>query len=364
MKKYIIIAGVSLILLTFSFTACGNMEHAEFPTSKEFSLEADLEPATTENDLSYDTFDSNESDEISESLSRLEIPVNTQAEDVPYLSEDGIDPMRAIHRCVSDGKNIFLAYNEPDIFVMPIGADKHSPANIENPDGMSVCNVAIDTYGKIHLLMAGQNYEEWYIWCLDEDYQVERGIDISAYFETKQMPMWFLIDKDGTFYLQWSLNRNGIILDREGVMLHKTTPETLGLGWIYEAAVGKDGQIYLAYKDDDKLEIGALDVENCSIKKEASSLSFANNETFSAMSAGTDTNLLLYSPNSGVWAYDNENGVHENRVALSDICFGNDMEYWPLTFVPDGRLLLLGKTINSNVTKPVELLMKYIPAGR
>lgn len=295
----------------------------------------------------------------------------TETEDIHYYSEDGIDLLRSLHRCVSDGKNIYLVHGEPDLYVMPIGTDEHNPANIDNPEGMDVCNIALDTFGRIHLLMAGRNNEEWFIWRLDESYQVEKVIDISACFETKHMPLWFLIDKDGTYYFQWVIDRDGIIVDSEGVLKHRFTPESLGTRWIYEAAAGKNGQIYLVYSNSDvKLEIGRLDMKKCLIENETPALHFAGNEIFNAMSGGTDTNLLLFSPYSGVWAYDNENGIIENRVPLSDIGFGFDTEFWPLTFLPDGRLLLLGQNVKDNHADGVDdesikhWFLKYIPAGK
>lgn len=225
------------------------------------------------------------------------------------ISEDGIDLSRAVHRCVSDGKNIYLAHGGPDLYVMPIGTDGHSPANIDNPDEMDICNIALDTYGRIHLLMAGQDNEKWFICRLDENCHVDKTIDISAYFETKHMPLWFLIDKDGTYYFKWAISRNGIVVDSEGVLKHRFT-------------------------------------------------------------GGTDTNLLLLSPYSGVWAYDYENGIMENRVPLSEIGFDPNTEFYPLTFLPDGRLILLGKTVNNNPIDGVgdenfkDWLLKYIPAGK
>lgn len=294
-----------------------------------------------------------------ETLSKpLEVPVNTTTEDIHYHMEDDIDILRSVHRCRSDGENIYLVYGEPDLYIMPIGAYVHSRANIDNPEEMDVCSVATDVDGRIHLLMADSNGDEWFIWRLDEDYQIDKVIDISAYFETKQMPHWFLIDKHGTYYFQWLMSRDGIIVDSEGVLKHRFTLETLGTRWTYEAAVGKDGQIYLVYGQwDEKLEIGEFDVESCSIKKGESSLWFSRDETFSEMSGGTDTNLLLFSPYSGVWACDTEKGVLENRVPLSDIGLGSDTEFCPLTFLSDGRLLLLEWTEK-------DYYLKYIPVGR
>ena len=291
----------------------------------------------------------------------MEISVNDSAEEVGYVSEDEIDPLRAIHRCVSLGENVLLAYNEPDLYVMSIGEEKHSPSGIDNPGEMKVCNVAVDTYGRIHLLMAGSDYGEWYIWQLDEEYRVDRTVDVSEYFETKQIPLWFLIDKDGYYYFQWPRDRSGIILDSEGEMKHKLTTQSLEVSWIYEAAVGKDGEIYFAFcMEDDKIKIGRLDTENGSIDKNDLSEPFPENETFSLMAAGTDTNLLLFSPYSGVWACDIEKGIFENRVEIPDMDYRKDTEYWPLTFLKDGRLLLLGRSVG----EASGFLMKYIPAGR
>ena len=351
-------AFIPLLISIYLLCGCGQSGNPSIQTADNyFDKETDTNIAETENKT--------ETNESLEDLPKLlEVPVNTQAEDIHCHNEDGIDLSRAVHRCVSDGENIYFAYKEPDLYVLPIGTDEHRPVNIDNPQGMNVCNIAIDTYGRIHLLMAGQDNDEWVIWRLDEDYQIEKIVDISACFETKQSPFWFLIDKDGTYYFQWLIDRNGIIVDSEGVLKHKFTPESLGVRWTYEAAVGRDGQIYLVYGNnaDEKREVGKLDVENCTIKNEGSPLSFPSSETFADMSGGTDTNLLLYSPISGVWAYDNEQGIMENRVPLFDIDFGTDTDFWPLTFLPDGRLLLLAKTVNSNHTDDV--VLKYVPVGK
>lgn len=322
-----------------------------------------------ESRVEWNETDGTQSDEImenEESVSEvMEIPVNDHAEEVCYISEDGLDPLRAIHRCVSVGEKVLLAYNAPDLYIMSVGEEKHSPAGIDNQDAMKVCNVAVDTYGRIHLLMAGSDYGEWYIWQLDEEYQVNKIINISEKFETKQIPLWFLIDKDGYYYFQWPRDRSGIILDSEGEMKHKLTTQSLEVSWIYEAAVGKGGDIYIAFcMKDDIIKIGRLDTENGCIDKNDLSEPFPENETFSLMMAGTDTNLLLFSPYSGIWACDLEKGILENRVKISDMDYRKDTEYWPLTFLADGRLLLLGRTASNPSAEASEFLMKYIPAGR
>jgi len=308
-----------------------------------------------------------ENDELSGNLYQsLEVPVNTEGEDILYYISDGVDPVRAIHRCQSDAENIYLAYGEPDLYVMPIGTDEHYQVNIDNPEGLNVCSIALDTYGGIHLLMGSDKDEEWFIWKLDENYRIDEILDISAYFDKKQMPNWFLIDKDGNYYLQWLFDRNGILIDSEGVLKNRFTLESLGVYWTYEASVGKDGRIYLVYTmEDENFEIGHFDVESCSIESGVLLPELLGSVTFSEMSAGTDTNLLLFSPVTGVWAYDNESGAIENRVPISDIDFGEDMEFWPLNFLADGRLLLVGSHKNAGQTDDMlmERFFKYVPVG-
>jgi hypothetical protein len=130
------------------------------------------------------------------------IPLNTNEETIPYISIDSIDLLRSFHRCVSDGKNIYFAHTFPDLFIMPIGTNEHNPANIDNPEGIDVFNVTIDTHGRIHLLVGDYENIKWFIWRLDESFQIDKVIDISAYFDTNLIPIWFQIDKNDTYYLK------------------------------------------------------------------------------------------------------------------------------------------------------------------
>ena len=343
-----------LLISMFALSGCGQSDN---PLTENFdnrvNEEGNMGLAETE-----DTAETEDAAETADNAVKpSEVPVNSKAEDIYYHGEAGSELLRAYGGCVSDGENVYFNCNMTDLYVMPVGAEEYSRANIDNPEGLKVCSIAMDIYGTIHLLMADSDYEKWFIWRLDESYSAEKVIDISAYFDTTRGPSQFLVDKDGTYYLQWPVNRDGIIVDSEGALKHRFTPKSLGVKWIYRAAVGKDGQIYLVHGYED-LEMGELDVENCSLKEEASSLCFpAGSNTFTMMSGGTDTNLLLFSPYNGVWACDMEKGVLENRVPLSDISIDKGMEYYPLIFLPDGRLLLLEWSEE-------EYCLKYIPVGK
>lgn len=286
----------------------------------------------------------------------LDFPVNVTAEDILYHSEDDISLAAAQQRCVSDGENIYLAYGTQDLYVMPLGGDRHRHVKLDNPEGLYVYDIAMDIYGGLHLLMSRDD-GGCQIWRLREDFQVDKVIDISAYYETKQLPRWFWVDREGAYFLQWRTERDGIIIDSEGELRHRFTSESLETGWIYKAAGGSDGRIYLIHSEQGEgWEISALDMESCSMQRQDSPLLFSKDEVFLEESGGTDTSLLLYSPYSGVWACDTEKGIMENRVPLSEIDQdGGDIT--PLAFLADGRLLLL-------TYAGEEVHLKYIPAGR
>lgn len=341
------------LLLIGLLVLSGCQDNSDFSTDIVVNEGSSKESAETEESVMAES--------VPDQPKPSEVPVNSEEEVIRYHRVDDIDISLSTHRCQSDGENLYLVYGsagEPDLYVMPIGADEHMRANIDNPEGMVVCHIAIDIYGKKHILVAGNDYEEWYIWRLNDSNQVEEAVDVSDYFEIKQMAHWFLVDKEGNYYLQWVLSRDGIIVDREGALKHRFTLESLETQWTYEAAVGKDGLIYVIYKDDDaRVRIGEFDVESGSIIKEDSPFYFTSDEIFDGMSRGTDTNILLFSRYSGVWAYDHEQGILENRVPLSDMGLTREAESFPLTFLPDGRFVLLegGKD---------GLHIKYIPAGK
>lgn len=369
MKRFAYIKKTLFLLLISLLALSGCGRNGDFSSGLVAREESSTEFSETENNMAVESKTETENNteiEGSEAAGSaqsqptlLEVPVSFQKEDILYHRVDDIDISFSEHRCQSDGENLYLVYGTTDLYVMPIGADEHFRVNIDNPEGMVICHIAIDIYGKMHLLVGGNNFEEWYIWRLDENKQVEAVINVSDYFDIKQMAHWFLVDKEGNYYLQWVLSRDGVILDSEGTLKHRFTLESLDIGWIYEAAVGKDGLIYVIYRDrgDEKVRIGEFDVESGSIVKEDSPLYLSRDEIFNGMSRGTDTNILLFSKYSGIWAYDREQSILENRTPLSEIGLARSAESYPLTFLPDGRLVLLQGSKDG-------IHIKYIPGGK
>lgn len=376
-KKHVFVKKLFYSLLTgiVLLSGCGQSDR---PVTETIDLNADemteqisTEPSSVGSEASTGNEEETESGEqdqeeagasmedepAGEQRQPLNVPVNATAEDVLYHSEDDIILEAAQQRCVSDGENIYLAYGTPDLYVMPLGGDRHRQVNLDNPEGLYVYDIAMDIYGGLHLLMSRDD-GGCQIWRLGEDFQVDKVIDISTYYETKQLPRWFWVDRDGAYFLQWRMERDGIIVDSEGELRHRFTPESLGTGWIYKAAVGRDGRIYLIHSEQGEgWEISVLDMESCLLQRQDSPFLFSGDEVFLEESGGTDTSLLLYSPYSGVWACDMEKGIMENRVPLSEIDPGGDGDVTPLAFLADGRLLLL-------TYAGEEVHLKYIPAGK
>lgn len=262
--NFIIKGLIILLIILIALSGCGyNEDSSSNAKTKE---EIHTESLDTEETASVEYGDRIQQLESTPIPEPLAVPVNTERKDILYHGTDDIDISLSMHRCESDGENIYLVYGdagELDLYNMPTGSDEHSRANIDNPEGMVICHIAIDIYGNRHLIVAGNNYEEWFIWRLNENNQIEKVIDITDYFEIRQMPHWFVVDKNGTYYLQWVISRDGVIIDREGVLKHKFTLKSLETRWTYEAAVGKDGLIYIVYCDADeklRIEIGRAHV--------------------------------------------------------------------------------------------------------
>lgn len=370
--KKIITRAVLTFMILFTMTACGN-NTPEISTPNPLPTETN---DNSENIAGPDNDDILVNNESNADLPKLtKIPVNTKSEDIHIYEKDLVELLSSGVRLRTDGKNLFLLNIIPspirnDFYIMPIGTDELYPVDIETPEEMVVAEFAFDVHGRMHLFVGKYDYAnedfEYYIRQLDENYQLNKVIDLSPYVEDNRMPRWFLILEDGTYYIQWAREQGGIIVSSEGALKHKFTRESLGIGQTRQAAIGKNGYIYIVHSySDEKQEIARLNVDNCIVENVNPALYFPANEIFTAMSGGTDTNLLISSIYSGVWAFDTESGIMENRLSLTDISSGihSETDFWNKLFLPDGRLLLIGQSENNTDTQK-HYVFKYISAGK
>ncbi|MCL2253729.1 MAG: hypothetical protein FWC09_04720 [Lachnospiraceae bacterium] len=356
-KKRAFFVCIASILILFG---CGQREDiSSSETIKNYNdYEVGMEYSETE--IKY-----KDVTEISDILLKpLVIPLNTEALEIYIYNEEHRRLLSNPHSYYTDGEKLYFL-TALGFYSMPIGTDELAPINIEIPEGMDVYNFALDRYGRMHLIIAERDEDEFFIWRLDENYQVDKVIDISAYIETIQMPRWhrwFMVLDDGTYYIQWGMVQDGIIVSSDGELMHTFTLESLGIGWVRQVAVGKDGYIYIVCgSQEDNRKIVKLDTSKCLIEDVNPALYFPGGELFRTMSGGTDTNLLLYSIYSGVWACDTESGILENRVSLTDIGLGldNDSDLWKLIILPDGRLFVSARSVDGDA-----VIHKYIPVGK
>ena len=361
---------IKITMLTFTlamiliFAAC---KSSDIPLAERIDNGTRKDNATAEDDF--------ENEELPEVLRKpLTVPLNINAEEIYYYGEANI-----VSGGVSDGENIYILgdqnlrttpYEERDefesrLFIMPVGSDEVSVADIDVPKGIYINNIAIDLYGGVHLFIADWDNEEYFIWQLDDNYQVGKIIEISANIIEKWPPLWFLVDHDGNYYIQCYRMCYGVLVSSEGELINKFTYESLGIKWAPDIGLGKDGQIYIIHGNDDKTVISTLDTEN-GLLIEDPDFYFPGYEIISAISGGTDTNLLIYSRYSGVWAYDAENRIFENRVPMSESSFGYASEFGNRIFLPDGRLFL-GVSIWKDYDQGEDadcMLFRYIPVEK
>lgn len=299
----------------------------------------------------------------------LVIPVNRNAEDI-YLS----DHIYFVPPCVSDGENLYfrkdalLGDEKPGLYVMPVGGDEIRLADIDIPVGMDIAELAIDAYGNLHLLIQNRSDEILFIRQYNADLQVEKEIDIAEYTDEFRKPNHFLVNRDGTYYIHWKYQNTGLIVDNVGKLLHKFSAESLGLGWVTAAGVGSDDEFYLVHDTDDmKPKIARFDIDSLTVEIDKLSLELPEEELFTLISVGIDTELLLYSETSGVWVYDIDTGILENRIPLSVNSWGYYSQFYNLAFLPDGRLLLATTVLKNNEPGDENFeswLFKYIPTDK
>ena len=356
-KKKAFIAYIASIFILYG---CGLREDNLSSETIENYTDNEIGMEYAENEVKDKDF--NESPEVL--LKPLMIPINTKAEEIHIYNKEHLEILSNTFIYNTDGEKIYFL-TALGFYLVPIGTDDVNSINIEIPEGMDVCNFALDRYGRMHLIIAERDKEEFFICRLDENFQVDKTIDISAYVETIQNPRWlrwFMVLHDGTYYIQWSMDQDGIIVSSDGELMHKFTLDSLGIGWVRQVAVGKDGYIYIVCgSKEDNRKIVKLDTNNCLIEDVNPSLYFHGGERFRTMSGGTDTNLLLYSIYSGAWACDTESGILENRVSLTDIGLGldNDSDLWKLIILPDGRLFVSARSVDGDA-----VIHKYIPVGK
>ena len=311
-----------------------------------------------------------ETDEDNVEIAKL-AEVNTQAQVVEYDGE-----IHFANICISDGENLILyqssEYGEAGFYKMKVGQSEVERIELDIPEYLDVTKMTTDMYGNIYLLLTGnteflseENTAKHEIWILNDKFEVSSILDISDSTEgEKLMPYQFLVDQNGSYFIQWGYGSfKGIFLDKQGKLIAKINNTVLEIDELQTAGLGQDGSVYMCYRKDEHIYISRLNMESGKLENQEQNTLFDQDELVLSIGAGTDTQLLIYSTNSGIWAYDQEENYLENRVAMNESDTPFDTYILIRKFLPDGRLLLIENITNTNGELGKRIL-KYIPAGK
>lgn len=233
------------------------------------------------------------------------------------------------------------------------------------PEEMRVINMAIDAYGNCHMLwvsvekcfMSEQkfdkiNFEKSFIVMVNSEGKVKKNLDISKVMSEKKIrPFCFAVDDAGNYYFENNSEINEIIkLNSDGFL----EDYILCDGNIEAIGCGKSGVVYCVYTNENGEEsIGKLEENmfiSCEVVLPEADASYCN------INVGTDTELLLYNKDSGVYTYDLNTNIVEHRIRRGELpIYGQNVGGYG--FCGDGRLCLMTQETGNTI-------FYYFPAGK
>ena len=249
--------------------------------------------------------------------------------------------------------NFFLGYmqKEEDIF---------HEFDVDIDEGMRAFNMVIDKQNCCHVLWMSVEkyvlneqsfdritYEKSYITIIDSEGKVKKEIDVSDVFSSEQRrPFCFIVDEEGNYYFENDKNLVQILSSGTPGQVTACDGRIEGIG------IGKSGDIYCIYqKESGEKELA---------RREESSIFPCDAEIpkadaiYAGIYAGTDSELLLFNKDSGIFAYDGKEV--EVRVPGTELPVSGSMinGYGILS---DGRLCIMTQEEENT-------FFYYIPSGK
>ena len=247
----------------------------------------------------------------------------------------------------------FLGYmqSEEDIF---------QEFNIEMDEDMRVFNMAVDGQGRCHILWmsvekyeAGEQsvdritYEKSCITVVDNKGMTVKEIDVTDLFSSGyRRPFCFAVDREGNYYFENDKKLVQIMNDgTQGAVI-------LCDGWIEGIGIGKSGAVYCTYQQENgERKLGRMEEE----KLRPYELQLPQSEAaYAGVYAGTDSELLIFSKESGAFACD-ENYIEE-RVSRTELPIKGP-EIAGHGILSDGRICIMEQGDAGTV-------FYYIPVGK
>lgn len=295
-----------------------------------------------------------------EYLSAETVEVSDREATVPYQGEEFIKSLFAVGETM-----LYVCGNKPDgdyfLGFMGQEEDAFREFTVDIGEDMRAFNMAVDEYGKCHILwmsvekeeINGQSfdqitYEKSYITIINKEGIQEKEIDVSNLFSLEQpRPVCFVVDRDGNYYVECEKEFVQIMADGT------KKEEVLCDGWIEGIGRGKTGRIYCIYREETgerRLarweEDGTLYL--CEVKlPEAAAI-------YAGIYPGTDTELLLFNKEGGVIACDES--AAEVRILGSKLPVKGS-EIIGYGILADGRTCLMEQ-------KEGQTAFYYLPSGK
>lgn len=250
------------------------------------------------------------------------------------------------------------------LYEMNIGEVALQQSALQIPEGMDVKAMTEDSTGHLHLLLrpASKNAETFtsLIREIDIEGNIVQDVDISEAINERYV-LWqaFFVDSKGNYYIK-DLEYM-ICISNEGKFLWEMNNRLLGISRSY-AAVAVEDAVYMSYQKNDVTYIGKVNPADGSLEEEYSFTEIVDSDPIMVMGQGTDSDLLLYGSNSGVWAWNSDGNELEKRADLSEAQLPYNETIVTRMFLRDGRLLLVKNVSEGN--ELTGITYQYISGGR
>lgn len=347
--------GVCGMILLALLTACG------YDNQDDIIMEPEIESANMQQNVEENTDVVGESgSEDKEQQEAIDLKASDVELSVDYEGEFFLTSLFE----VGEGEIYLCATGEDGAFylaVMEKETTDFQKLNIDMPKDARACRMVVDNSGKCHVLWIGSeevvsggqtysqiDFSKSYITIMDKGGNIESTIDVEEIIcDEKIMPYCFAVDEAGNYYIE---NKKEIIkIARDGVEKARISCE----GMVECIGVGKSGTVYCTYYDgDDVTYIGSLQDEKMVCYEVEVPQLDAN---FAKISAGTDTDILLYNREGGVYVFDPTMTEVEERIPNTELPISG-ITVMGCGFLRDGRLCLMKQTLEGTN-------FYYIPAG-
>lgn len=246
---------------------------------------------------------------------------------------------------IKDDGSYFLGYMQKE-------ADVFQEFDVGMDEGMRAFDMVIDSQGRCHILwmsvekieLNGQlldriNYEQSCIMVVNSDGELEKEVDISDILASRRTrPFCFIVDQEGNYYVESEKDLIQIMPD--GAQGKVTVCD----GWIEGVGVGKSGAVYCTYAEESgERRLARLEGDGfrvCDVELPEAQ------PVYAGIYAGTDSEVLLFNKDSGIFAYDGD--AIEVRVSREELPVTDD-GIRGYDILSDGRACILSQENGTTV---------------